>query len=170
MIEAGTLNGIDWVIIVILTISTLLSLWRGFVREALSLLGWVAAFLVAHIFVDQMAAMLAGAITNVTGRYVASYAILFVVTLIAFTVIAHLAGKIVSATGLTLLDRLLGTVFGLARGIILILVVTYVVQQLVPPENQQWLQQSLLMPHLQVLANWVQAVFADLNSGQLTSI
>lgn len=169
MIEAGTLNGIDWVIIVILTISTLLSLWRGFVREALSLLGWVAAFLVAHIFVDQMAAMLAGAITNVTGRYVASYAILFVVTLIAFTIIAHLAGKIVSATGLTLLDRLLGTVFGLARGIILILVVTYVVQQLVPPENQQWLQQSLLMPHLQVLANWVQAVFADLNSGQLTS-
>lgn len=165
----NALTGVDWVIIVILCVSTLLSLWRGFVREALSLLGWVAAFVIAHLFVDQMAAILSGAISNLTGRYVASYAILFVVTLIAFSVIVRLAGKVVSATGLTILDRLLGTVFGFARGVILILVITYVVQQLVPPENQQWLHQSLLMPHLQLLANWVQAVFASVNSGQLIS-
>ena len=163
----NALTGIDWVIIVILCVSTLISLWRGFVREALSLLGWVAAFIIAHLFVEQMAALLSGAISNLTGRYVASYAILFVATLISFTVIVRLAGKLVSATGLTVLDRLLGTVFGFTRGVILILVITYVVQQLVPPEDQQWLRQSQLMPHLNMLADWVQAVFASTNSGQL---
>ena len=76
-------TAVDWVIIVVLSISTLLSLWRGFVREAVSLAGWVAAFLVANLYVDQMASVLAGTIENITGRYVAAYAILFVATLIA---------------------------------------------------------------------------------------
>ena len=73
MIELSQLNGADWVIIVALTVSTLLSLWRGFVREALSLLGWITAFVVAHLLVDRLAMELAAVIANVTGRYVAAY-------------------------------------------------------------------------------------------------
>ena len=69
MIDLSQFNGVDWVIIVVLTISTLFSLWRGFVREALSLLAWIAAFIVAHLFVDQLAAQLGGVIANMTGRY-----------------------------------------------------------------------------------------------------
>ena len=82
MSELPQLSGVDWGIIVVLSLSTLLSLWRGFVREALSLLGWVAAFLVAHLFVDELALQLSVAIANVTGRYIAAYAILFVSTLV----------------------------------------------------------------------------------------
>lgn len=161
MIDLAQFNHVDWLIIVVLTISTVLSLWRGFVREALSLLAWVAAFVVAHGFVDQLAVQLSGAIAHSTGRYIVAYAILFVSTLVLFNLVIYLASKLVEVAGLSLLDRVLGTVFGFARGVIIILVLAYVVQQLLPPEDQQWVQQSVLMPHLNMLADWVQAVFAN---------
>ena len=166
MIELSQLNGVDWVIIVVLSVSTLLSLWRGFVREALSLLGWVAAFVVAHLFVDQLALQLSAAIANVTGRYVAAYAVLFVSTLVVFTLVIKVATGLVRVAGLSVLDRVLGTIFGFARGVILILVAVYVIKQLVAPQDQQWLHQSVLMPHLNMLADWVQAVFSNTLPGE----
>jgi len=62
---------------------------------------------------------------------------------------------------------LLGTVFGVARGIILVLVCVFVLRQLVPPQDLQWLQQSQLMPHLDVLGQWAQEMFAKTDGGQL---
>ena len=170
MPEVSALTAVDWVIIVVLAVSTLLSLWRGFVREALSLAGWVAAFLVANLFVDQMASLLAGTIDNITGRYVAAYAILFVATLIMATFATYVAGQLVKATGLSVLDRLLGTVFGFARGIIIILVCVFVLRQLVPPPDLLWLDQSALMPHVDMLGQWARQLFDQTNSGQWPSI
>ncbi len=163
-------NAVDWVIIVVLTLSTALSLWRGFAREALSLAGWVAAFIFANLFGDEMASLLAGAIENVTGRYVAAYAILFVGTLIVAGLLSKLVAQLVSFTGLTLLDRLLGMVFGFARGVILILVAVFVLQQLVPPGDLQWLHRSQLMPHLEMLAQWTQLMFQQLDTGHGTGL
>lgn len=168
MIEFSQLNGVDWVIIVVLTLSTALSLWRGFAREALSLAGWVAAFVIANMFGDEMASLLAGLIDNVTGRYVAAYAILFVGSLIIAGVLAKLATQVIKVTGLTVLDRLLGTVFGFARGVIVVLVAVFVLQQLVPPQELQWLHHSRLMPHLDVLAQWAQTLFSQFDAGQLS--
>lgn len=165
MPELAHLTALDWVIIVVLAVSTLLSLWLGFVREAISLAGWVTAFLVANLYVGQLASLLAGSIENMTGRYVAAYAILFVATLIATSFVTSLAGHFVKATGLTVLDRLLGTVFGFARGIILILVVVFVLRQLVPPTELLWLDQSVLMPHVDMLGNWARALFDRANGG-----
>ena len=163
-------NAVDWVIIVVLILSTALSLWRGFAREALSLAGWVAAFIIANLFGDEMASLLAGAIENVTGRYVAAYAILFVGTLIVAGLLSKLVAQLVSFTGLTLLDRLLGMVFGFARGVILILVAVFVLQQLVPPGDLQWLHRSQLMPHLEMLAQWTQLMFQQLDTGHGTGL
>ena len=52
MFAFSQFGAVDWVIVVVLVISVLLSLWRGFVREALSLAGWVVAFIVANLFVQ----------------------------------------------------------------------------------------------------------------------
>ena len=164
------LNGVDWVIIVILAISTLLSLWRGFAREALSLAGWVVAFILANLFVDPMASLLSNWIVNITGRYVAAYAIIFVSTLLVAQILIKLTAQVVKVTGLTLLDRVLGTVFGFTRGVIVILVAVFVLRQLAPPENLQWLHQSQLMPHLDMLAYWAQMLFSQFNSGQGSGI
>ena len=170
MIDWAHLNWVDWFIIVVLALSTLLSLWRGFAREAISLAGWVAAFLVANIFVDQFASVLANWINNITGRYVAAYALLFVGTLMLAGVLGMLAAQLMKLTGLSILDRVLGTVFGFARGVILILVLAFVLRQLVPPQDLQWLHQSQLMPHLDMLLQWVQTVFQQLGSSDLSGL
>jgi membrane protein required for colicin V production len=166
MLHWSQFTGVDWAIVVVLAVSIGLSLWRGFAREALSLAGWVAAFLIANLFVDQMASLLAGLINNITGRYVAAWAILFVGTLIASTFAAFLAGQFIKATGLSLLDRLLGTIFGFARGIILVLVCVFVLRQLVAPPDLLWLDQSQLMPHVDMLGRWAQSMFNNSGNGQ----
>lgn len=166
MVVWTMLNWLDWVIIVVLSVSTLLSVWRGFAREAISLAAWVAAFVVANLFVDQMATLLATWISNITGRYVAAYAILFLGTLMLGSLLGMLARQLVKVTGLSVLDRLLGTVFGFARGVILILVCAFVLRQLVPPGDLQWLHQSQLMPQLDMLAQWTQNLFRQLGAPQ----
>jgi membrane protein required for colicin V production len=130
----------------------------------------VAAFVIANLFVDEMASLLGRWIVNIAGRYVASYAILFVGTLIVAGVLVKLTAQVVKVTGLTVLDRVLGTAFGFTRGVILILVAMFVLRQLVPPGDLQWLHQSQLMPHLDMLTYWVQVLFAQFNAGQLPTI
>lgn len=153
---------VDLLIVVVVTLSTLLSLWRGFAREAISLAGWVLAFVVANLFVDQLAAQLAGLVSNITGRYVLAYVVLFVATLMLAGIAGILAAKLMMATGLSILDRILGTVFGFARGVILILVLVFVLRQLVPPQDLLWLDESRLMPHLDMLADWTRTLVANL--------
>ena len=68
VIDLAQLNGLDWVIIVVLSLSILLSLWRGFAREAMSLAGWVATYVIANLFVDELASLLGDWIANITGR------------------------------------------------------------------------------------------------------
>ena len=160
MVDWVNFTAVDWAIIVVLGLSILLSLWRGFVREAVSLAGWIAAFVIANMFVGEMAAFLQQWIANVTGRYVAAYALLFAGMLMVAGIAGKLSAQVVKVTGLTLLDRLLGTVFGFVRGIIIVLVVVYVLRQLAPPQNLLWLDESQLMPHVDVLLQWVQALFS----------
>ncbi len=162
VIDWTQFNAVDWLIVVVLGLSILLSLWRGFTREAISLAGWVAAFVIANMFAAQFSTLLASAIDNITGRYVVAFAILFAGTLVVAGLLARLARQVVKATGLSLLDRLLGTVFGFARGVILVLVAAYLLRQLAPPQNLQWLHESQLMPHIDMLVNWVQRVFNNL--------
>jgi len=170
VIDWAHLNGLDWLIIVVLSLSTLLSLWRGFAREAMSLAGWVAAYVIANLFVDELASLLGDWIVNITGRYVVAYAMLFVGTLVIAGILAKLAKQLVKVSGLTVLDRLLGTVFGFARGVILVLVFAYIVRQLLPPKDLQWLHESVLMPHLDMLLYWTQMLFSQLDTGQLPGI
>ena len=166
MIDWAQLNGVDWAIIVVLVLSVMLSLWRGFAREALSLAGWLVAYIVANLFGGALASLLSGLITNVTGRYIVAYALLFVGTLMLSGVIAMLTAQLVKVTGLSLLDRLLGMAFGFARGLILVIVAVFVVRHLVPPEELQVLYQSQFMPHIEMLSQWGQDMFSRYNGGQ----
>jgi membrane protein required for colicin V production len=158
-----TLNWVDWVIIIVLTLSTLLSLWRGFVREALSLAAWIVAFISASMFADPLAATLLSAIDNTTGRYIAAYVLIFVGVLVLGTILNGLMAKLVKLSGLSLLDRLLGTLFGFTRGLIVVLVVVFIAQELLPMQDQQPILESEIMPHLEIVAHWMRAVFMDLS-------
>tara|TARA_B110000503_G_scaffold12013_3_gene16200 strand:- start:8977 stop:9495 length:519 start_codon:yes stop_codon:yes gene_type:complete len=170
MVDWLQFNTADWAIVVILGFSILLSLWRGFIREAASLAGWIAAFIIANMFVGEMASLLSQWIVNTTGRYLVAYALLFAGTLVMVGVLGKLGAQLVRATGLTVLDRLLGTAFGFARGIIIVLVMVYLLRQLSPPQNLAWLDQAQLMPHVDMLGQWVQQLFSRLQSGQSLGI
>ena len=167
--EGVNLHWVDILILIVEAVSTLISLWRGFAREAISLAGWVLAFVIANLFVDQLASMLADLVSNITGGYVLSYVVLFVATLMLAGITGILASRLMRATGLSVLDRLLGTVFGFARGVILILVLVFVLRQLVPPQDLQWLNESRLMPHLDMLAEWARTLFAGIDASGTTT-
>ena len=141
------LNWADWLIVAILVISSLISLKRGFVKEALSLAIWVFAFIVASGFSPMLAPLLAPYLEVPSLRQMAAFALLFVSTLIVGGGVNYLLSTLIQATGLSGTDRVLGVVFGLVRGAMIIMVVVIYLPKLVVVDQDLWWQQSTLIPH-----------------------
>jgi len=157
------MNTIDWIIIGIVSLSTLISLKRGFVKEALSLVTWIAAFLIARLFRTDLAPLLSEFISSSSTRLVAAFALLFVATLIVGAMINHLVGELVRLTGLSGTDRLFGTIFGLARGL-MILVVVVALTKLTPLTEDKWWQESIIIPELLKLEQRSREVFSEFSA------
>ena len=155
-------NWLDYLMLTILGISTLVSLLRGFVREALSLASWGAGFLVAMTFAGQLSGRLAEFIDDESLRYAAAYVILFLVTLMLGGLLNRLLFQLIQMTGLGGLDRLLGMVFGFARGLLLAMAVVYVGRALVPEDDQDAIRESRVLPHLLVVVDWAEGHLAGL--------
>lgn len=148
-----TLGWIDWAIIAIIAVSALISLARGFVKEALSLLTWVVAGLVAWLFGGALAGHLAPFIETPSIRVIVACSILFIMTLLLGGLINYLIGQLVRVTGLSGTDRFLGMIFGAARGVLLIVVAVGLLS-LAPVEGDVWWRQSELIPHFLLVADW----------------
>lgn len=153
------MNWADWLIIAIIAISSLISLKRGFVKEAFSLVIWVASFLIALTFHERLATLLADNIGSASLRYIISFAILFTVTLIVGSLVNHLLGELVRVTGLSGTDRSLGMVFGAARGIIVVMVLLILAPMVFPVEQDRWWHQSLIIPRLMLVEHWFRDTF-----------
>ncbi|WP_097461571.1 CvpA family protein [Mangrovitalea sediminis] len=151
---------IDWVIIAVIGFSTLVSLMRGFVREALSLVTWVAAFIVARTFHPHLQALLEGSIQSPLVRLITAFAILFIATLIVGAVVNNLVSKLVHVTGLTSTDRVLGMGFGLLRGVIVV-VVAIAILRYTPMSQQSWWRQSIMVDKLGMVEQWSRRVLGD---------
>ena len=151
-VEFG-LSAFDWAIVVVLTISTLMSLRRGFVREALSLGTWVAAFVVAREFHAEMDQLLESLIVDSLMRSIAAFAALFVGALLVGAALAFFLGALINATGLSSTDRVLGMVFGFARGALIVTVVIGLLG-LTPLVNDSWYTRASLVPHFETVAQW----------------
>lgn len=151
---------IDWVIIALITVSTLISLKRGFVREALSLVTWVGAFIVARTFHPQMQALLENTVETPMVRLVAAFAILFFSTLIVGAIINNMIGHLVRATGLSGTDRVLGMGFGLLRGLVVV-IVGIAFTRYTPLAQDTWWQSSVMINKLAVVEDWSRRTFGD---------
>ena len=148
------MNWADYFIIGLIVLSMLVSLWRGFIKEALSLATWIVAFLVALNFSDVLAQRLTPWVELPSARAVAAFAGLFLIVLILGALVNFLIGQLVSKTGLAGTDRILGTVFGVARGVIIVAVVV-MLAGVTPLPRDPWWQASQLMPHFERLALWL---------------
>ena len=137
---------VDWVIIGIVGFSVLISMVRGFIKEALSLVIWVVAIIVASLFYLSTAPLLEGLIDTPSLRAAVAWLLLFLIVLVMGAIINFLLGQLIEATGLSGTDRLLGAVFGILRGVILVMVVVIFLPEILPVEQDNWWRESKLIP------------------------
>lgn len=145
------MNGADLVILVILAVSIVVSLFRGFIKEVFSILVWAAAIVAAF----QVAGPLAGALEPVidlpSARFILAFAAVFVLVLVVGGLIGFLVGKMVEKTGLSPTDRLFGGLFGLARGLVIV-VLAVLLLRVTPFAEDPWWGDSRLLPTFEALA------------------
>jgi len=148
---------VDYAIVAVIALSIIVSLMRGFVREALSLVTWAVAFWVAFSFSGALSNLLAGYIHSDTLRQIASFGILFIITLLLGAFVNYLLGQLVDSTGLTGTDRILGVVFGFARGVLVISLLLMMVH-LTPMPEEDWWKTSVLIPQFQPVELWLHSL------------
>lgn len=145
---------IDIAIIALIVLSAVLSLFRGFVKEALALASWLVALWVAMIFYEDLAAVLEPWLAEPSMRNIVAFALLFICVLLLGALVNYLTGKLVMKTGLAGTDRLLGTLFGLARGVVIVAILV-LFAGLTPMPQDSWWQNSQLIGYFQELALWM---------------
>ncbi len=135
---------VDIIIVAVIVVSLTVGLVRGFVREMLSLAAWVAALWVAYVLAVPGAVFFESYISQPPLRVVAAFAVIFVLTLIAASFLGHLLERLFTVSGLGGVDRALGVLFGVGRGIIMValLLLMAVFMELT---TQPWWQESRLV-------------------------
>jgi membrane protein required for colicin V production len=132
---------LDWVFIAVLAVSFLVGAWRGLVYEVLSVISWVAAFIVAQWLAPEAAGWLPVDRAPEAGRYAIGFVVVFIAVVFAGALLAWLTKKLVEAVGLRPVDRTLGAAFGLLRGAILLMAVAIVVN-MSPARSAAWWTES----------------------------
>ncbi|WP_417761626.1 CvpA family protein [Shewanella sp.] len=144
---------IDYAIIIIIGLSTLVSLIRGFAKEAMSLVVWFAAFFIASQFYQELAAYITQ-INDEMLRNGVAVALLFVATLIVGAIVNYLIGQLVSKTGLTGTDRVLGLCFGAIRGALIVSALLFFMDAFTGAPKTDWWQASVLVPEFGTVIQW----------------
>ena len=148
------LNWADYAILAIVFLSTIISLSRGFFREAFSLATWILAFWVAFKFSGAVSLYLIAYIKPATLSIIAAFAIIFIATIIIGGLLNFLLSQIIVSTGLSGSDRALGVVFGLARGVLLIGVVLLFMTMTSFPQESWW-KNSVIIPQFKGFVTWL---------------
>ena len=142
----------DYIIIVIIAVSAVISLLRGFVRESLALAGWILAVWISMFYMHPMAIFI-DQYLNLPPSILSlvSFALLFILTLIITALVSNLIAKLVDKTGLSGTDRAIGMLFGIARGIIIVGIIVLLAGFTLVPQDPWW-KESVLIPHFQQIA------------------
>jgi membrane protein required for colicin V production len=157
----------DYAVLTIVGVSVLVSLARGLVREVLALSSWILAFLAASVWSGAVAAWLADSITNDLGRSVTAFAAVFLGALLAMSAITVIVAGLVRKAGLGLEDRLLGGVFGFARGVMIVLTLVLLGGLTAAPRQPAW-NEALLSPPFEALARTVKPWLPQIVSSNLS--
>lgn len=130
------MNGIDFAVVGILLLSLAIGLWRGFVHEVLSLLGIPLAFVLSKMYVEPLAGMLP--LEQETTRMMVAFAALFIATMLLWGALVWVIAKMVKAAGLGWPNSVLGGLFGLVRGVFVVLALVWLAGMTYFPERPFW--------------------------------
>jgi membrane protein required for colicin V production len=145
------MSAFDLIVIGIVGLSTVFAFWRGLIRVVMSLVALIAAVLAAIQFSPAVATMLQMLGDKPVTRYLAAFALIFIVVALVGALLGWVLSRAIRAIGLGFVDRLLGAVFGVARGV-LIVVIAVLLAGLTTLPREEWWQNALLAPPLVIAA------------------
>ncbi|MBI3560744.1 MAG: CvpA family protein [Gammaproteobacteria bacterium] len=145
---------VDFLIIGVVLVSAVIGLVRGFVKEALSIVGWIASLLIAWQFTDGLANLLSNWIKTPNLQFLVGFVTLFLLSMLIFALIIFFATKLIQRTGLTAADRTIGIVFGVLRGVFVVLLLVGVAGLTTLPQSDGW-RGSLTVNRFQTLTVWL---------------
>ena len=151
---------VDYIILGIIGLSALMSILRGFIREVLSLVAWGLAFWVSLTFMHSLAGHFSGVISVPSVRLGSAFLALFVATLLTMGMVNFLIGRIVAVTGLSGTDRMLGVLFGIARGVLIVAMLVFFAG-LTPLPQDPWWKESLLIRRFEPVALWLRGLLPE---------
>ena len=156
-IASGIASGLTWLdiaILVVLAFSLALGLWRGFIREVFALIGWIAAGIVAAWFAESAAAFVPSLVVDPRLRWGVAFGAVFLLVLIGASLVSLVASKLIRAAGLGLGDRFLGGLFGVVRGLVIIVIAALIAGMTPLTRDPLWTR-SVLTPPLAIAAQSV---------------
>ncbi len=136
----------DYAVLAIIGISVLLSVMRGFLREVLALLAWVVAFWMAALYAGEVAPLLPAGIPSAQLRMLAAYALVFFAALLVMTLLSITLGQFLRLLGVGMVDRMLGALFGFARGMVIVLALVVMAGLTRLPAQPEWRNATFSAP------------------------
>ncbi len=137
------MNGFDIALIAVVALSTLFAFARGIVRELISLATWFVALVAAFAYAGPVAGWFSGLDMSPAAKHVLAFSLILFAVLVGGAILARTLSGVVKAIGLGFVDRLLGAVFGAARGLAVIVLFALVAGVTTLPK-QDWWQNSTL--------------------------
>ncbi|WP_297322256.1 CvpA family protein [uncultured Bartonella sp.] len=147
------LTALDGLVIVVILFSAFLAMVRGFSREVLSLASWIIAALAAIFLYKNILPFVETYLSNKTVALIASLAIIFIVVFIIVSVITMKIADVIIDSRIGALDRTIGFVFGVVRGLFIMVIAMLLINQLIKPDEQApWLKDAKSKPMLDSLS------------------
>jgi membrane protein required for colicin V production len=154
------MNGIDYAIIALMLLSIGVGVIRGAIREVMNIAGWVLAYIIAHAFAADFAPYFADWVGEPVARTVISWVAVFLGVLILASLVTSLLSEVVRKLGLSTLDRGVGALIGVARGLLVLLAITLAAGLTKIPQTAMW-KEAALTPWCEVAALYARGVLPD---------
>ncbi|MEP9366308.1 CvpA family protein [Xanthobacter sp. VNH20] len=153
---------LDLIVISVMLLSGLLAMVRGFLREVFSIVSWLAAAGVTLFFYPQLLPITKQYVSQDTVALAVTVGILFLGTLLIVSIISARISDAVLDSRIGALDRTLGFAFGLARGLLVMVVAFLFFNWLVPDKSQPpWVLNAKSRPVLQNTGDWLMSLLPD---------
>ncbi|MFT4191728.1 MAG: CvpA family protein [Comamonas sp.] len=156
---------LDWIALAVVAVSFILGAWRGLVSQVLSLAGWLLAFWASYVWATDLAGALPMGGASAAWRLAVAFVLIFIGVVMLVSLVAALLRRLLNLIGLGPVDRALGALFGVARGVLLLMVFA-VALRLVGLDAEAWWQESRssvwLARGLDVVQPWLPQAFQPL--------